>query len=144
PTATATVDWAVAGHGGNPAVVADFQAGAFPFGTLTFAPGESVQVITVLLAGDTMVESDEDFRVTLSNASGAEVITATADGRVANDDSSVAIQAQDAQREEGDEGSTPFTFTITRTGYLGSAATASWAVTGSGDAPANASDFAGT
>ena len=43
----------------------------------------------------------------------------------------------------GQSGTTPFTFTITRTGDTGSAHSVSWSLTGSGANPASASDFVG-
>ena len=48
-----------------------------------------------------------------------------------------------AAKAEGHSGSTAFTFTVTRSGAVGQASTANWAVTGAGSAPASAADFAG-
>jgi hypothetical protein len=53
------------------------------------------------------------------------------------------VIASDATRLEGDEGLTPFTFTVTRTGDTTGITSARWAVTGTGDNPANAADFGG-
>ncbi|WP_414521408.1 Calx-beta domain-containing protein, partial [Umezakia ovalisporum] len=49
-----------------------------------------------------------------------------------------------AIRLEGNEGLTPFTFTVTRTGNTNVASSANWVVTGTGNNPANAADFGGT
>jgi hypothetical protein len=82
-----TVDWAVTGSGDDPADADDFDGGVFPSGTLTFAEGVTTQTITVLVAGDTDIEPDETFVVTLSNPSGdATISTATATGVILNDD----------------------------------------------------------
>ncbi|WP_375327632.1 ELWxxDGT repeat protein [Microcystis sp. BLCC-F210] len=86
-TGTNNVDWAVTGSGSNPANATDFVGGLLPSGTVSFATGETSQVITVNVQGDTTVEPDENFTVTLSNATnGATITTATAIGTINNDD----------------------------------------------------------
>ena len=82
-TSSATsVDFAVAGN----VDAADF-GGTLPTGTVNFAIGETATAIEILVSGDTELEFDEDFTVTLSNASGDAVITtATAAGTLQNDD----------------------------------------------------------
>lgn len=55
-------------------------------GTLTFAPNESSRTIVVSILGDTIVEPDETFTVTLSNPTNAVLGTAQAVGTIANDD----------------------------------------------------------
>ena len=135
--------WAVTGSGGNPANAADF-GGTLPSGTVTFPAGSSAtQTITVNVSGDTGVEPDEGFTVTLSNPMNATITTATASGTIVNDDASIAISGSPSQNE-GNAGNTAFNFTATRTGSTANASSASWAVTGSGGNPANAADFGGT
>ena len=56
---------------------------------------------------------------------------------------SYSIAATDAIKAEGASGSTPFVFTVTRSGSTSAAGTVNWAVTGSGANPANADDFVG-
>ena len=84
-----TVEVAVAGSGAAPADAADFAGGALPAATLSFAPGETAQTATVAVAGDTDVEPDERFTVSLSNPSG-NPLGATASGSraglIRNDD----------------------------------------------------------
>ncbi|MFM7454960.1 MAG: bluetail domain-containing putative surface protein, partial [Cyanobium sp.] len=53
----------------------------------------------------------------------------------------LAIAATSASKAEGNSGSTPFTFTVTRTGDLSVASSAQWAVAGTGTNPAGAADF---
>jgi hypothetical protein len=60
--------------------------GVFPSGTITFVPGQVVARITVNVAGDKIVEADEDFAVTLSGASGAQLTLDRAIGTISNDD----------------------------------------------------------
>jgi hypothetical protein len=70
---------------GNPATVAggDYQQAS---GTLTFAPGVSTRLVTVLINGDTTVEPNEFFRVDLSNATGAPIFNGVGTGTIVNDD----------------------------------------------------------
>ncbi len=57
----------------------------------------------------------------------------------------VSILADDASKAEGTgAGTTPFTFTVSRSGSTDGPVTVDYAVTGSGAAPANAADFGGT
>jgi Ca2+-binding RTX toxin-like protein len=109
---TASAKWAVTGSGANPANAADF-GGTLPSGTVTVAAGETTQTITINVAGDTLAEPDEVFRVTLSGATGATLGTATAKGTITNDDGSLAFAATDAVKAEDDTGTTPFTVTRT-------------------------------
>ena len=86
-TGSNNVNWAVTGSGSNPANASDFAGSVLPSGTVSFAPGESSKVITVNVQGDTTVELNENFTVTLSNATnGATITTATATGTIQNDD----------------------------------------------------------
>jgi hypothetical protein len=63
-TGSTTVSYAVTGSGPNPADADDF-GGTLPSGQVTFAPGETVRTITIPVRGDTQVEPDEGFTVTL-------------------------------------------------------------------------------
>ena len=55
-------------------------------GTLTFAAGETSKTINVPIIGDTAVEANETFAVTLSGASGATIADGSAVGTIVNDD----------------------------------------------------------
>ncbi|HYD32410.1 MAG TPA: Calx-beta domain-containing protein, partial [Azospirillaceae bacterium] len=141
---TASVAYAVTGSGTNAAVAADFTGAILPSGTVSFAAGEAVKTITIPIAGDTVIETDETFTVTLSNASaGLTLATATAIGAIQNDDATLAITATTAAQNEGNSGTTDFTFTVTRSGTTTGATNAAYAVTGSGTTPAVAADFVG-
>ena len=142
----ATVDYAVSGNGGNPAVSGDFSGG-FPSGTVSFSAGETSKVITVLVNGDTTVESDEGFKVVLSNPSDSNTIsTSTAVGTIQNDDvapSTFSIAATSADKNEGNSGTTAYTFTVTRGGNTSTAVTVDYTVSGNGGNPASSGDFNG-
>jgi len=143
---TSTADYAVTGSGADPADAADF-GGVLPSGMVTFEPDSMVKTITVNVSGDVAVEPDENFTVTLSNPVNAVITTATADGTILDDDATVtelAIVATDAVKNEGNAGTTAFTFTVNRTGNISGASSVDYAVTGSGADPADAADFGGT
>lgn len=80
---TGTVTVAYSTVAGTATAGVDFTATT---GTLTFAAGETSKVISVAAVGDTVVEPDETFTVTLSNAAGAGIADATATGTIRNDD----------------------------------------------------------
>lgn len=139
----ASVNWAVSGSGSNPANGADF--GIPTSGNVIFGPTDLTMPITVNVNADTAVELDEDFIVTLSNPTNAVIGTAIAGSAIINDDAAqLSIAGDQLWMYEGTGGGAPvFGFTVTRTGGVGAAASASWAVTGSGTNPANAADFLG-
>ena len=55
-------------------------------GTVNFAPGETTKTITVWVVGDSLVEADESFTVSLTNAVGGSITGASASGTIQNDD----------------------------------------------------------
>jgi len=74
-----TVDYTTTGGTATPGV--DFQSGS---GTVTFAPGETTQTVTVPINGDTDDEPDQTFTVDLSGASGGTIATPSATGTITN------------------------------------------------------------
>ncbi|MCX7377169.1 MAG: hypothetical protein NTY94_10555 [Alphaproteobacteria bacterium] len=107
-------------------------------------------MVTLTVAGETAVEADETFTVSLSGVpTGVSISTASATGTIRNDDpagtGTLAIARASAQKAEGASGTTPFTFTVTRSGDLSGVAAADWAVSGggaTGTTPATGADFA--
>ncbi|MGB7357632.1 MAG: Calx-beta domain-containing protein [Mycobacterium sp.] len=77
-------------------------------GVLTFAPGVLAQQVRIAIAGDTTVEADETFTLTLSNASGATVADGSALGTIVNDDvtdpANLTLSISDASVVEGEPG----------------------------------------
>jgi hypothetical protein len=55
-------------------------------GVLTFAPGTTVQTVSVAVLGDTVFEPNETFFVNLSNATNATIAVAQGVGMILNDD----------------------------------------------------------
>jgi len=79
---TATVDYATTD--GTATAGSDYTSAS---GTLTFTTsGNTTQYINIPIIGDTTIENNETFTVTLSNASGATLSTTTATGTIINDD----------------------------------------------------------
>jgi beta-glucanase (GH16 family) len=63
-------------------------------------------------------------------------------GNPAPASSSFSIAPANVSHPEGNAGTTPFTFTVTRSGSTAGAGSVAWTVSGSGSNPANAADFA--
>ncbi|MBX9592730.1 MAG: hypothetical protein K2X46_00090, partial [Roseomonas sp.] len=135
------LDWRVALDAGSTTNAADFDAASLS-GTITLAAGEASRIITIDVAGDTEWEGDERFRVQLLSP-GTSTVLASTTATILNDETRFDIQSASVQRAEGNTGTTPFTFTVTRAGLLAEAATVAWAVAGTGTVPADAADFAG-
>jgi urease beta subunit len=106
-TSTVTVGYATAD--GTAAAGSDYQAGT---GTVTFAPGQTTQTVTVPVAGDAVVEANETFLVNLSNAQNATIADGQATGTIANDDAAT-LSINDVTLAEGNAGATNFIFTVT-------------------------------
>jgi hypothetical protein len=80
------VSYDVTGSAGSTATAADFEGAALPTGTIGFAAGETSKTLTVPVQGDTDVENDEGFTVTISNPVNATLGIDTAVGIIWNDD----------------------------------------------------------
>jgi hypothetical protein len=78
---TVLVDYRMVGKTASPGV--DYIGG---YGTLTFAPGQTSQTITIRILGDREPEPDETFTVELSRAAGATIATTSATVAIVNDD----------------------------------------------------------
>ncbi len=83
--------------------------------TLTFANGEATAEITIQITDDSIIESDENFTVTLSNPGGGASLgaIATATVTILEDDVAIAFDANSAQVDE-DAGTV--TLNVVRTG----------------------------
>jgi serralysin len=89
-TTQQSVTYNVAGNGNNAANSSDFSG--IQSGTIIFAAGETSKTIHVLVNGDTTVELNETFGVTLSNpTSGITLGTTTASATIVNDDGVVTL-----------------------------------------------------
>jgi hypothetical protein len=109
---------------------------------VTFAPGETSKTVTVSVTGDTAVEGDEAFTVTLSSPTNATLGTATGTGTIVNDDTAPTptISIGNVTLFEGNSGTTQYTFTVSLSEASTSTVTVNYA-TANGSATAG-SDYA--
>jgi Ca2+-binding RTX toxin-like protein len=133
-----SANWAVSGAAVN---ATDFVGGVLPSGIVSFAVGETSKLITVNVAGDTTIESNEPFTVTLSAPSaGATLGTATAVGTILNDDlllmlstaSPTTTMTQSQNVTTGSVSTNLSSFTLA-TGYTGLTYTGSGPFSGTGN-----------
>ncbi|HEV2778292.1 MAG TPA: Calx-beta domain-containing protein [Actinophytocola sp.] len=104
-----SVRWATGD--GTATAPADYAAGT---GVETFAAGQLSRQVTVPVVGDTAVEGDETFTVTLSDAAGAEIADGQGVGTIVDDDAELpGLSIGDVSVTEGDTGTTRATFTVT-------------------------------
>jgi hypothetical protein len=122
-----TVNFATAN--GSATAPADYTAQS---GSRTFAPGAVSQTVAVPVVGETGVEPNETFTLTLSGAAGAVLQDAQGVATILNDDVPAA-SVGDAIVTEGDAGSQNLGFTVSLSqaspvaasvGYLAAAGTA--------------------
>ncbi|HUQ11997.1 MAG TPA: Calx-beta domain-containing protein [Steroidobacteraceae bacterium] len=97
-------------------------------GTLTFAAGETSKTVNVAINGDTAVEADETFAVTLSAVSGATLADASAQATIVNDDVAPppTMSIADVTVTEGNAPVTA-TFTVTLSAAAAGAVTVNYA-----------------
>jgi hypothetical protein len=145
-TGTTTATWKTLAKAGSAVTAADFAGGVFPSGKVTFVPGQTTALINVFVAGDSVLELDEPFAVTLTKVTLGSIGTATTTGTIQNDDlyrTSFLLVATAARLMEGNANVTQFVFTVTRSGTVNTTHSVKWAVAGIGSSSANAGDFVG-
>ena len=106
---TVTVDYATA-HG-----TADGDDYTATSGTLSFAAGDTEKTVSVAIGDDEVNEDDETFTVTLSNASGATLGTASATGTIENRNVTPTVSISGGSGKEGDDDAIAFAVTLDRT-----------------------------
>src|SRR6266436_5479988 len=96
-------------------------------GVVTFSPGQTSKQVTVLVNGDTQVEPNETFQVTLYNLFNASVGKAIGVGTVLNDDSPTPTVQFSAAGYNVQEDLTALTITVTRSGDSSGSASVNYA-----------------
>ena len=137
-TGPVTVNYATAD--GSATAGSDYTA---RLGTITFAAGETSKTITVPITGDTTVEANETFTVSLSGASGASIADGSATGTIVNNDVAPpppTLSVADAAVVEGNTGNQDLAFTVTLSAAATGPVTVAYA-TSNGTATAG-SDYA--
>jgi Ca2+-binding RTX toxin-like protein len=100
-------------------------------------------LITINVAGDALIEPDENFKVVLSDPVNGIITDKDANGIIRNDDTTpaqLAITPEALSQNEGDSGTTAYSFTVTRSGNTDGEITVDFTVTPIG---ADADDFVG-
>ncbi|MCC8429963.1 cellulose binding domain-containing protein [Reyranella aquatilis] len=88
-------------------------------GTLTFAAGETAKTVSVDILGDTLVETNETFLLSLSSPTGATIARGQATGTIVNDDIDTqpdalpALSIADLSIKEGNGEHNHFMFVVT-------------------------------
>lgn len=105
----ATLGYTVVGTGAQPATADDFTGGVLPSGQVAFAAGETSKVLSIGIAGDTLIKPDKAFSVTL-NSPDALIAISTATGTIQNDDATPATPMLGyVNATNGTAGMLPFT-----------------------------------
>ncbi len=145
-TGAVSATWTASfGAGAGNADASDFDVGQLFTGTVSFADGQISQTITLVIAGDTVSEPNEAFTMTLSAPTGgATIATASGTGTITNDDAAPGtLSIANSSVIEGNSGTTPISFTVTRAGGSDGAVSATWTASfGAGVTAANSADFA--
>jgi hypothetical protein len=122
-------------------------------GTVYFNPGETSKVIHLDVVGDSVREADETFFIGLSNPRGGVIDTQRAEAVILNDDSDTpppstlswgTTAPAGISQNEGDSGTTNFTYVLNRSGDTNGTTTVDWTITGAIDANDISSPFHGT
>jgi probable HAF family extracellular repeat protein len=93
---------------GNAAAGSDFASVS---GTLSFAPGEMSQAITVAVIGDRLAEPNETFVLNLNSPTNAAIVDSQGVGTIVDDEPRISIS--DVAKFEGRKGKTTLlTFTV--------------------------------
>lgn len=140
---SSTVGWAVQAHS---SVISGDISGATS-GTVTFNAFQTAATVTVNVKADYDVEADESFAVVLRDPVNARLgTTLSAQATIVNDDvmATLSVAADAAGFAEGNSGTTPFVFAVTRSGNVNLATSASWNLVSDGDTEPNVADFLAT
>jgi hypothetical protein len=106
-----TVDWTTVA--GTAEDGTDFARAS---GTVTFAPLDTAETVSIVVSGDGTFENDETFAVDLSNANGAPIGDPQGIATIANDDAAPSLSISDASLAEGNAGQSTLTFAVTLAG----------------------------
>jgi subtilisin family serine protease len=104
PVSMSSISFNVTASGGNATAVTDYTA-PNPATVVSFFPGQAVRLINVPIKGDTTLEPNETFNLTLSNPTGATIVDGTAIGTIGNDEGPT-LSVGDLTIFEGNAGTT--------------------------------------
>lgn len=107
---TGTASVTVASVNGTATAPSDYQAVSAT--VLNFAAGETMKLVNVNILGDNDFEANEQFTMNLSSPVGLSLGDAQGIGTITNDDPLPALSINDISQNEGQSGSSSFTFTL--------------------------------
>ncbi len=119
-----TVTAAYATADGSATAAEDYTSAS---GTVTFAPGDTTENVTVQVKGDALDEPNETFGVNLSNPQNATLGDATGAGTITDDDDPPAVSIGDASVTEGNAGEVGASFEVALSRPSGRTVTAAYA-----------------
>jgi hypothetical protein len=120
----------------------DYQARS---GTVTFAPGDTLETLVVSVNGDLLNEADETFLVNLTNPVGATIEDSEGRGTITNDDPLPSLAVSDVTVGEGDAGTAAANFTVALSAPSGRTVTVAYATAdGTAVAPVDYASTGGT
>ena len=93
-------------------------------GTLTFDPFITTRIIDVTVSGDVLDETNETFRLNLSNAANARIADNSGTGTILDDDPVPSLAIANAGVTEGSAGNTDALFTVTLSAASGQSVSA--------------------
>jgi uncharacterized repeat protein (TIGR01451 family) len=111
PAPTGGVTFDIATQDGT-ATVADSDYVARSLTGQIIPVGTQTYTFDVTVNGDTNIESDETFFVNVTNVSSANLADGQGQGTIQNDDSPPVLSINDVTQNEGNAGTTIFTFTV--------------------------------
>jgi CSLREA domain-containing protein len=109
---TTSVNWATT----NGTAIAPADYAAVSSTPVTFLPGDTSKQVTVLVNGDGNYEQNETFTVGLSLPVNATILDGSGMGVIVNDDAIPSFAIDDVTLNEGNTGTTSYTFTVTKSG----------------------------
>ncbi|HYG46358.1 MAG TPA: Calx-beta domain-containing protein, partial [Allosphingosinicella sp.] len=142
PTGGVTFDIATAD---DSATTADGDYAGRTLTGQTIAAGATSYTFDVTVNGDTAFEPDEVFLVNVTSVTNATAGDSQATGTIQNDDAAPVgtFSVNDVTHDEGNSGTTNYSFTVSRTGGSAGAATVDYEIVAPGGAGlASAADFA--
>jgi hypothetical protein len=98
--------------------------------TVSFAPNETTKPVNVTITADNLAEKDETLNLVLSAPVAAVIADASGVATIANDDGAALLSVNNLAVTEGNAGTTPVSFTITRTGNTNGTSTVTYRTSG--------------
>lgn len=110
PAGAGGVTFDIATADGTASSASDYAAQSLT--TQSIAAGNTSYTFTVLVNGDITPEPNETFFVNVTNVSGATLADGQGLGNIQNDDGGAMLSINDVTQNEGNSGTTTFTFTV--------------------------------